>query len=311
MTHNAGVRTTLPRLVFVAVLLLCSVGSAPLMAEGATKSDKPTVAVVNYPLKYFAERIAGNHVNVIFPIPADIDPAFWIPEPEGVLAFQSADLILLNGATYSKWLDKVTLPRGKMVNTSRAFKDQYIPVKDSPTHSHGPEGAHVHAGLAFTTWIDFQQAIQHAEAIRDALARLAPEQKNDFEARFSALKGDLLTLNRRMKEIVTNERAHPLVASHPVYAYFARRYGVNIQSVLWEPEEFPSAEQWTQLKGILKEHPAKWIIWEGEPNPDSVDKLKSMGVKSLVVDPCGNVPDQGDFLSVMRQNVENLQSAFK
>ena len=86
------IRTPHPRLVFVTVLLLWSVGSAPLMAEGATKSDKPTVAVVNYPLKYFAERIAGNHVNVIFPIPADIDPAFWIPEPEGVLAFQSADL---------------------------------------------------------------------------------------------------------------------------------------------------------------------------------------------------------------------------
>ena len=309
---NQGSRLKAPdSRLFLVTLCLISLVSVPLIAAGASKNDKPTVAVVNYPLKYFAERIADNHVNVIFPIPTDIDPAFWVPEPKGVLAFQSADLILLNGATYSKWLDKVTLPRGKMVNTSRAFKDQYIPVKDSPTHSHGPEGAHVHAGLAFTTWIDFQQATQHAEAIRDALVRLAPEQKNDFEASFSALKGDLLTLNRRMKEIVTNERAQPLVASHPVYAYFARRYGLNIQSVLWEPEEFPSAEQWTQLKGILKEHPAKWIIWEGEPNPDSVDKLKSMGVKSLVIDPCGNVPDQGDFLSVMRQNVENLQSAFK
>ena len=281
------------------------------MAEGATKSDKPTVAVVNYPLKYFAERIAGNHVNVIFPIPADIDPAFWIPEPEGVLAFQSADLILLNGATYSKWLDKVTLPRGKMVNTSRAFKDQYIPVNDAPTHSHGPEGAHVHAGLAFTTWIDFQQAIQHAEAIRDALARLAPEQKNDFEARFSALKGDLLMLNRRMKKTVTNERTQPLVASHPVYAYFARRYGVNIQSVLWEPTDVPNAQQWAELETILSDHASKWMIWEREPNAASVAILRSTGVNSLVFDPCGNVPDQGDFLSVMRQNVENLQSAFK
>ena len=39
-------------------------------------------------------------------------------------------------------------------------------------------------------------------------------------------------------------------------------------------------------------------------------KLKSIGVESLVFYPCGNVPAQGDFLAVMRANVENLRKAF-
>ncbi|MDH3671058.1 MAG: zinc ABC transporter substrate-binding protein [Gammaproteobacteria bacterium] len=287
-----------------------AVTNAPSTAEGA-QHEKPTVAVANYPLKYFAERIGGDRIKVVFPIPLDVDPAFWVPEPEGVLTFQAADLILLNGATYSKWLNKVSLPRRKLVNTSQSFKDQYIEIKGSATHTHGPEGAHAHAGLAFTTWIDFQQAIQQAEAIRDVLARLIPEQKNDFEANFSALKDDLLTLDRRAKEIVTNERAQPLITSHPVYDYFARRYGLNIKTVLWEPDEMPSNEQWVELISILRNHPARWMIWEGEPSPDSVDKLKSMEVESLVFDPCVNVPDQGDFLTVMKQNVKNLRSAFR
>ncbi|MCW9077857.1 MAG: hypothetical protein OQK74_01640, partial [Gammaproteobacteria bacterium] len=42
----------------------------------------------------------------------------------------------------------------------------------------------------------------------------------------------------------------------------------------------------------------------GEENASSplasVDKLKTLGVDSLVFDPCGNVPEQGDFLTVMR-----------
>jgi zinc transport system substrate-binding protein len=42
-----------------------------------------------------------------------------------------------------------------------------------------------------------------------------------------------------------------------------------------------------------------------------VDKLKTLGVDSLVFDPCGNVPDQGDFMTVMRHNVDNLVKAFK
>jgi zinc transport system substrate-binding protein len=292
-------------------LCLIALVSVPLSADGASKNDKPIVAVVNYPLKYFAERIGGDRIEVVFPISPDADPAFWVPEPEGVLALQAADLILLNGATYSKWLGKVSLSRKNLVNTSQSFKDQYIEVKDLTTHRHGPQGAHAHAGMAFTTWIDFQLAIQQAEAVHAALERLVPEQKKRFEANFSRLKNDLLALDRRIAEVVTNERGQPLVASHPVYDYFARRYGLNIQSVFWEPEEPPSAEQWAELISILRNHPTKWMIWEGPPNPDAVDKLKSMGVKSLVFDPSGNVPDQGDFLTVMQQNVENLGIAFQ
>jgi len=310
MSPDSRLKTKDSGLFFVVLCLILLV-SVPLIADGASKNDKPTVAVVNYPLKYFAERIGGDSVKVVFPIPSGIDPAFWIPEPEGVLAFQAADLILLNGATYSKWLNKVSLPRRKLVNTSQSFKDQYIEIKDLTTHRHGPEGAHAHAGMAFTTWIDFQLAIQQAEAIRDVLARLVPEQKKQFEANYSRLKDELLALDRRIEEVVADKRAQPLVASHPVYDYFAGRYGLNMQSVLWEPDDMPSVEQWAELNGILRNHRAKWMIWEGTPKPDSVVNLQSMGVKSLVFDPSGNVPDQGDFLSVMKQNVENLGMAFR
>ena len=105
--------------------------------------------------------------------------------------------------------------------------------------------------------------------------------------------------------------AQPFVASHPVYDYFARRYGLNIQSVLWEPEEFPSIEQWARLEGLLRAHPAKWMIWEGAPRPDAVQRLQAMGIGSVVFDTCGNVPEGGDFMTIMRANVGNLRRAFE
>ena len=294
-----------------ALFLLFTTFGAPPTGESGERSDKLKVAVVNYPLKYFAERIAGDYAEVTFPIPTGVDPAVWAPEPQGVLAFQSVDVILLNGATYSKWLDKVTLPRRKLVNTSQSFKDQYIPVKNLTTHSHGPEGAHAHAGMAFTTWIDLRQAVQQAEAIRDTLVRLVPEKEKQFEENFSALRNDLLALDRRIEELVENKRGQPLVASHPVYDYFARRYRLNVRSLLWEPDEVPSSKQWAELERMLTNHRAKWMIWEGKPNATSVARLQSLGIKSLVFDPTGNVPDEGDFLSVMNENVVNLRGAFE
>ena len=128
---------------------------------------------------------------------------------------------------------------------------------------------------------------------------------------FESLIEDLRALDTEINEIAQGHSKVPLIASHPVYQYFARRYGLNIKAVMWEPDVFPDEEMWTHLKEIVKEHPAKWMIWEGEPLPQSVAKLKEMGIESIVFDPCGNRPERGDFLSVMRQNVENLRKIFK
>jgi zinc transport system substrate-binding protein len=274
-------------------------------------SAAPTVYVVNYPLKYFTQRIAGNHVQVVFPAPPDEDPAFWKPDVETISAFQAADLIVINGATYAKWLEKASLPKAKVVNTSASFQEQYIEIKDSVTHSHGPAGEHAHTGTAFTTWLNFRFAAQQAKAIEAALSRLLPAQQAAFAKQYASLEKDLMDLDTRLEALVASQRTQPLVASHPVYQYFATRYGLNVQSVLWEPEVMPEDEQWNTLQAVLAKHPAKWMIWEGEPMAASVEKLQTLGVQSLVFDPCGNTPEQGDFLSVMQQNVVNLQQAFQ
>jgi len=269
------------------------------------------VYVVNYPLKYFAERIGANHVKVEFPAPPDVDPAYWNPELMDISAYQKADLILLNGAGYAKWVGKVSLPRSKMMDTSKKFKDQYITSKAVTTHSHGAEGKHAHESLAFTTWLDLTLAVQQAEAIASAMGRKRPGRRDTFQANYATLAAELKVLDQDIQAIVSKKPSSPLIISHPVYDYFARRYGLNIVSVHWEPDQVPGEDQWRELKAILKQHPAKWMIWEGEPVQASVDRLKTHGVGSLVFNPCGNVPEQGDFLTIMRQNVENLRSAFK
>jgi len=274
-------------------------------------SAAPTVYVVNYPLKYFTQRIAGDHVQVVFPAPPDEDPAFWKPDVETISAFQVADLIVSNGATYAKWLEKTSLPKAKVVNTSAGFQDQYIEIKDSVTHSHGPAGEHAHTGTAFTTWLNFRFAAQQAKAIEAALSRLLPAQQATFAKQYASLEKDLMALDTRLEALVASQRTQPLVASHPVYQYFATRYGLNVQSVLWEPEVMPEDEQWNALQVLLAKHPAKWMLWEGESLAASVKKLQTLGVQSLVFDPCGNTPEQGDFLSVMQQNVVNLRQAFQ
>jgi zinc transport system substrate-binding protein len=272
-------------------------------------TKRPQVYAVNYPLQYFAQRIAGDAADVVFPATPGEDPAFWKPDAETIQKYQQADLILLNGAMYAKWLQTATLPTAKIIDTSGGFQDELIEVDDTVVHSHGPQGEHSHAGTAFTTWLDLTLATRQAEAIHAALAKLLPDQRDKLSQNFAALKDDLTALDEQLKTAAAQFADQPILASHPVYQYFARRYQINLQSVHWEPGEFPSDEQWEQLQQLLEKHPAKLMIWEGQPIQESVDRLTELGVRSVVFDPCGNKPDEGDFLSIMRGNVTNLEQS--
>jgi len=289
------------------VSLLLS-GSA---AAGAADTDTLTVYTVNYPLAYFAQRIGGDHIKPVFPLPPDIDPAFWEPDASDIEGFQQADLVLLNAAGYAKWLKRASLPRRKLVNTSAAFQDDYISVKQTVTHQHGPGGDHSHAGTAFTTWLDFNQAIQQANAVLLALEKHRPEHADVFRQNFALLEKDLDQLDQTLMNIVAQAPDNLFIASHPVYQYLARRYNIKLKSVMWEPEVVPDDSQWYELQQLLDTHKAIWMIWEGEPDGQSVARLQTMGISSLVFDPGANVPKEGDFMSVMKNNITAFETAFR
>lgn len=288
------------------IYLLISILVLSLAATVSAK-EQLTVYTVNYPLAYFAERIGSVQVEVVFPAPDDVDPAYWMPDAETIAAYQRADLVLLNGANYAKWVGKVSLPYGKMVDTSRSFQDRYVYASEVTTHSHGSSGAHAHESLAFTTWLDFSLAKQQAETIYKALVRKKPEAEASFKDNFKLLANDLDKLDRDMKTFVKAHPGLPLVGSHPVYDYLSAGYGLNLKSVHWEPDEFPTITQWQELERLLEQHPATCMLWEGEPFPETVERLKALSVNSIIFSPSANRPSDGDFLTVMRTNLAGLE----
>ena len=302
-------------LTWLAVLLAgvvsgCS-GSSDRSAGSSAAPDNSvlTVYVVNCPLKYFAERIGGEHVRVVLPAPAGSDPAFWKPDVETIVQYQQADLILLNGASYAKWIRTASLPGTKVVNTTAAVADQYILVEDAVTHSHGG-GEHTHAGTAITTWLDPKMAVAQAEAIQQALARLRPQHEEALQANLAALVSDLEELDQQLSAVVEGKTERALFFSHPVYQYLQRRYQLNARSVHWEPQQVPSEKMWADFAEMLQQHPASWMVWEATPSDENIARIEALGLQSTVFDPCGAMPESGDFMQVMRQNIANLHQAF-
>ena len=283
--------------------------TAPASAS-ADNSGRPLVYATNYPLAYFAERIAAPVVDVRFPVPGDEDPAYWKPDLEDVLAMQKADLIVLNGASYEGWLENVSLAPSRMVVTTHDLRDRLIPLAKDTTHSHGLEGEHEHFGTAFTTWLDPTLAAGQAAAIEDALAARWPQHSDRFAPQLAALTEELTALDAAAQEAVAGNPELPVLFSHPVYQYLAGRYGLNARSVHWEPDQMPDEAQWQKLVEMLGNFPASWMIWEDTPLAEVRDRLESLGVRSAVFDPCANTPPSGDFFSVMEKNLEALRLIF-
>ena len=293
-------------LVFLVTILLFACEKSKEKEKKAKPEQKLKVFAVNYPLYYFAERIGGDYIALTYPIPDDVDPAYWEPKQE-LAEIQSVDLILANGADYAKWMDKVSLPSSKIVNTSQAFADEYIEIQEGTTHSHGGAGEHVHYGYAFTTWLDFEIAIGQAETIKNAFVEKLPDHKSDLSANFEALKSELIALDKSMKIIGDRLKGQTLFGSHPVYQYLGRSYGLEIISEHWEPGEMPDDKQWSDFKHNVDHHPADFMLWEGEPRQEIKEKLDHLGITTVVFDPCANKPKTSNFIDVMTENINNMK----
>lgn len=274
-----------------------------------TDERSPSVYTVNYPLAYFAERLAPEDVDIVFPVPPDVDPAFWKPAPDAIGQYQRAGLILLNGAGYARWTRYATLPKSRLVITADGCRDGFLPTGEAVAHQHGPGGEHAHEGSAFTTWLDMRLARCQASRVHDALVQLTPANRGAIHAELVALDRDLTQLDGRLRDAAKAWGDQPMLASHPVYQYLADAYDLRIESVHFEPDEALTPEELQTLGALLERHPAKLMLWEAQPLPATERLLRERGITTLVFDPAAQPPPGGDFLTVMTANLERLACA--
>ena len=302
MIHYPPMKSTLP-LCFAFALFAGCKGDDRTTNSG---EDNGAVYTTFYPTTYFAERVSGGLVPVECPLPDDADPIFWQPSREALAGYQQAALVVLNGASFEKWTETASLPADRTVVSGDLPADQLIRYENAVVHKHGPGGEHSHEGIDGHTWLDPQIATLQVETIQAAMAKRWPEHAAAFESNADALIAELAALDERLK----NTTAPPLLASHPAYNYLAKRYSWDIDNLDLDPGEMPSAEQLEDIRARLAERPVKLLLWEGEPLPEISAKLQSeFGLQSVLFSPLEGTPESGDYLSVMKENIDRLANA--
>ena len=231
-------------------------------------NEKTVVQSTNYPLHYFAERLATESFELNYRVDAEVDPAFWKPSKTDVVEFQKADLILKNGADYEKWMQRVSLKTSPQVDTSKAFSAGFLKTQGKE-HRHGDGSVHSHAGTAFTTWMDLSQAAMQAEAIASRFGKARPADAATIEKNLASLLADLSSLDGRLKAFGKAWGDTPLVASHPIYQYFARAYGLRIVATVTDSDATaPGAAHLSALRAGLADSGAVCLFPEANHADD-------------------------------------------
>ena len=291
-------------IIVIAVLLTACTEKQPDAHDTVSANQKPLAVATNYPLYYFAREIAGDAIEVQMPV-IEGDPAMWSPGGDDVSRLQAADLLIFNGAGYESWLDFTTLPANKILDTTTNRQD-LLPIEETTVHQHGPQGEHSHQGTAFTTWLDPKLAIEQARAIMHGLTQLRPESAGLFAVNFEKLEDRLEQLDQSLARVFIDLGDQPVIFSHPVYQYLQQRYGINGRSVHWEPDVEPGTRDWIDFGNLLREPPAKLVIWEAMPLNSTHDRLIEMGVQSVVFDPGANPVEPADYVELMAKNTGRI-----
>ncbi len=301
--------------VFLAFFAILPAGCERKGTASKPKRQRPVVYTTFYPTTYFAQRIAGDYAEIVCPCPATEDPIYWMPDDKTLAAYQQADLIVINGASFEKWLDKASLPQSRIVDTSKSMADSLTTFTQVIQHTHGPRGEHAHAGIDGHLWLDPLNSKAQAQAITTAFIRRDPDHTAAFQDGFTALAKDLDDLDARLRAISTRPEKVTLLCSHPAYNYIARRYGWQIRSLHLDPQAMPDAKALAEIKQASIDLPAQYLLWEVAPADGIADTIRqATGVRSIVFSPCETLADDAlqrgdDYLSVMRANIAALEQA--
>lgn len=265
----------------------CSMKSKPVVDENPQVSSAavPRVVASISPLAWIVSEIAADHVELIPLMPEGADPATWSPDGEALELLAAADLIILNSTNLEKWAQRVSLPIVKTLEAARVCEDQWLRYPKVVTHSHGPEGERSFEGVDGHTWLDPELLRLGANAIKDRLIRLVPEQRALFEKRYLVVDETLAGLSKRLIEI-TSGVSGMLLEGSPYWGYPCARAGLPLRRVELNPEVGLDDTIREMLATVREGSSPSIYLWPSEPDADFRKQLwEQLQIESAVWPP--------------------------
>lgn len=315
--------------IILSLLLVVSIFFTGCSKESSTekqKGGKMTVYTTIFPLKDFAQKIGGSYVDVQAIYPPGADSHTYEPSQKQTVNIAKADLFVYNGAGLEPFVDKLEESLKKenvtIVNTSdglpliTASEEEHEEHEEEHEEHEEHEEEHEKHDQDPHVWLDPFLAAKQAEAIKNALIKLQPAHKDEFEKNYEALKKQLDDLDKEFQSAVNTAKTKEVLVSHAAYGYWEHRYGIKQIAVAGlSASEEPSQKQLTEIAQLAKEHQLQYILFETFATPKVAEVVqKETGTKILRLNHLATISEEDekknkDYITLMKENLETLKKA--
>ncbi len=314
----------------VAVLLTAAFmaggcGNKPDTAGSvATKADKVKVIATIYPVYEFTRQVGGDKVDVTMLIPPGAEPHDWEPTGKDLAKIKNAKLFLYNGGgiePLDKLLHKDVIGSAVAVELSKGIqlikgirKEEGHDDGHGHSHSsgHGSEEKDPHV------WLDPEYAKIEVENIANALSDIDPANKEYYRQNARTFQAELTKLHNEYISALASVARRDIVTTHAAFQYLAQRYKLNQIPVMGlAPDAEPTPEKLAAIVKFCREKQVTTIFFESLVSPKIAQTIaKETGAKLLVLNPVDGLTEEDlkkgkNYLSIMRENLENLQTALR
>lgn len=191
-------------------------------------------------------------------------------------------------------------------------KEDTHPQESGKQEEHG----HDHGGKDPHVWLDPLNAKVMVDNILTGLSKADEKNKSFYEANAESYKKELDKLHEEYQSGLAQTKIKEFVTSHAAFGYLAKRYGLTEIPVRGLSAEIePSPADMAAVVKLAREKNIKHIFFETLVSPKVSEAIASeLKAETLVLNPLEGLSDQEmaggqDYLSVMRQNLQNLKIA--
>ena len=253
------------------------------------RSKHKVIFVSILPLKYFADKIIGDHYKVEVTVPPGAGPETYSPTPKQMIMLNEAQAYFSIGylGFEQVWLEsyKSSNPDLHIFSTSRRIdliKDEHH------------DGDHEHLqGVDPHIWSSPKTARLIAENIYNGMMQIDPEHGDSYLKNLNALFIEIARVDSTITHILAGASSRKFIIFHPALGYFARDYGLEQLSIEFEGK-VPSPKHLQMVIDAAKSGNTKIVLIQKEFDKRNGEIIaQETGCKILQIDPLDyNWPDQ-------------------
>jgi len=262
----------------------------------AEAGGEGTVVTSFYPLAYAAERIAGPGWQVIDLTPPGTEAHDVELSLEDRAAIEDADVVVYMGDI--------------------GFQPQVeAAVKEADGRVIAIEGPRTPIGTDPHLWLSpYWYLTRVANLLYGAFRDIDPGDTDGYDARFQALSRDLEKLHLRLGNQLRDCRYRTMIVSHEAFAFLARSYPLTQFGLTGlTPEGEPTADRIREAERLIEEGEAGAVFYE--PTEEGLRVAENLagdlGVPALPLSTLESQPPEGDYLSVMEDNLASLREGLQ